>query len=901
MSGNTLPETLDQLLSFNDDVFIIKAYEVLLSRVPDAQGMNYYLTRLRSGVSKVELLYHISSSKEGRLRAIEIQGLDTAIKNFKLLKTPILGSLLRLTGLKEHPTPSHDTLLKIENKAALSSEVPIKKINYASLGTMPLVSIIIVNMNGLPHIEELASSLKQQNYKHFEVIFVDNNSHDKSEILAQQIIPNCLIVKCDKNHGFAEANNIGVEHSTGDLILLLNNDTAADINFIQELVNEILKDDSCAVTIPKILFFKPFVQISIEADRPISIDKAAIESCLIDYKKVISKEDIGGFSKIKKFLIPETKNRIVIPFIFETSDLEKETLINISVENEYIIKNQCIAKNPLCISIDISAYSGKNIINNVGSWITPDGNCGDRGIYEPDNGQYDEVTEVDALCGCAALIRREALGNYPIFSPDFFAYFEDTELSIRIRSGGGRIVYCPTSELRHKHASTSNEGSARFRYLVSRNRLLLLAVHFKNLIDNELASALSTWNHWISIDSSEVFPDRRQREFVALLPQLASEMPSLVNRAKQGLIFFRANKARKVGIYNEYWMTFGGGELRALHLAIALTKYGVIDLISPHPFDIEELALRFNLELNRIRRVIVRNFSSADTMEYDLFVNTTHHSNLISMAKKSIYLVSFPHPHVKMEVLRSYDLALANSKFTLEWVKKRWSPELPSEVLYPAVKDAQNSSRVDRKTRTIISVGRFFEHGHNKKQLELVEAFKMLHKQLDNDTTWKLILIGACNLTDASSANYLHSVQKAAIGWNISVIPNANFSIVEDNLKAAAIYWHATGLGIKDPDPEQLEHFGMAIAEAMSYGCVPIVYGHGGPPEVVGDEFQELCFGTPDELVQNTVSAIKKFDLQPALFANMGHQAVHRAGMFCLSMHDSQVSQIVDELIPEWS
>ena len=45
---------------------------------------------------------------------------------------------------------------------------------------------------------------------------------------------------------------------------------------------------------------------------------------------------------------------------------------------------------------------------------------------------------------------------------------------------------------------------------------------------------------------------------------------------------------------------------------------------------------------------------------------------------------------------------------------------------------------------------------------------------------------------------------------------------------------HAAGFGVDaDEFPERLEHFGITPIEAASFGCIPVVYGQGGPREVV--------------------------------------------------------------------
>lgn len=93
-------ETLDELLVYQNDAFIKKAYQILLGRSPDSEGMKYYLNRLNSGVNKVEVLFQLRNSPEGKSKRVNILGLHQAIRRHKHLKTPLLGPFLKLMGFK---------------------------------------------------------------------------------------------------------------------------------------------------------------------------------------------------------------------------------------------------------------------------------------------------------------------------------------------------------------------------------------------------------------------------------------------------------------------------------------------------------------------------------------------------------------------------------------------------------------------------------------------------------------------------------------------------------------------------------------------------------------------------------------------------------------------------------
>ena len=83
-------QNLAELLQYHDRQFIECAYLTLLGRHPDITGMKYYLGRLQSGVSKIQILDQILSSTEGKRSSANLPGLRTAIQRFKLSKIPLI-------------------------------------------------------------------------------------------------------------------------------------------------------------------------------------------------------------------------------------------------------------------------------------------------------------------------------------------------------------------------------------------------------------------------------------------------------------------------------------------------------------------------------------------------------------------------------------------------------------------------------------------------------------------------------------------------------------------------------------------------------------------------------------------------------------------------------------------
>jgi len=118
-----------------------------------------------------------------------------------------------------------------------------------------LVSIIIVNWNGLKYLHECLSSLFNQTYSHIEIILVDNASTDGSVDFVKENFPSVKIVQNSKNLGFAEATNIGIMKSKGELITLFNQDAIADKGWLANLVEEIKSSEEIAAVAGKVYYW----------------------------------------------------------------------------------------------------------------------------------------------------------------------------------------------------------------------------------------------------------------------------------------------------------------------------------------------------------------------------------------------------------------------------------------------------------------------------------------------------------------------------------------------------------------------------------------------------------------------------------------------------------------------
>ena len=119
----------------------------------------------------------------------------------------------------------------------------------------PLVSIVVVNYNGMRYLKGCLDSIQRLTYPRREVILIDNASSDGSVCFVKENYPCVRIIENKENLGFAAGNNVGINAARGEYVFLLNQDTEVDRFCLDNLLNAIKIDDSVGVCGAKIRLF----------------------------------------------------------------------------------------------------------------------------------------------------------------------------------------------------------------------------------------------------------------------------------------------------------------------------------------------------------------------------------------------------------------------------------------------------------------------------------------------------------------------------------------------------------------------------------------------------------------------------------------------------------------------
>lgn len=351
----------------------------------------------------------------------------------------------------------------------------------------------------------------------------------------------------------------------------------------------------------------------------------------------------------------------------------------------------------------------------------------------------------------------------------------------------------------------------------------------------------------------------------------------------------------KVGIFDPYLETLGGGEKYILNIALCLAEKHEVFLFWDDDLILEKAHFRFNLNLDRIN--LTKNIFSPgvnilkkrqETKKYDLIIYISDGSVPLLFAKKNILLFQFPVNWVNGDrfltkiKLNRIDKIICYSNYVKKHLDKTFKAN--AFVLNPAA-DVIPMYNI-KKENVILSVGRFTKAINTKKQEVLVKVFKENYRKIFSN--WKLIIIGSVLKKDRE---YLFHLRKIAGDHPIEVHDSVSYEQLKKYYQRSKIYWHAAGYGEDlEEHPEFAEHFGISTVEAMGAGAVPVVINAGGQKEIVEDQKSGFLWNSLDELRDKTSLLIN----DEKLLKSISREAKKRAELFSGDRFCKELFQIID-------
>jgi GT2 family glycosyltransferase len=391
--------------------------------------------------------------------------------------------------------------------------------------THPFTSILIVNYNGQHLLNDCLNSVFAINYpkNKFEVILVDNNSQDDSVEFVKKNFPKIKLIRSQENLGFTGGNNLAYKRAKGEYIVLLNNDTKVDKNWLSELVNTANSKKEVGIVSSKLLFDIPFIEVEISSPTDVKSNIIIDAHEYVPYGVILDAINCNTAEKNhyiwykKGFYEPIKGNYtsrwtdghgvVLLPFLDKKQEsynfsihgrpnsFNEKLDIKIKCGNKILYSGVVNSKEVKQINLTIKREDIKNqfiyLVQNAGNNIFKNGLGRDRGsvvkralnetkeFYDYDSSFYNKKVKLISMCGASCLIKREAINSSKLFDDAYFMYYEDVDLSLKIWKKGFDIIYQPKSIVYHKHRATTNkQTSAFFLSNVDKNHLFFLLTHF---------------------------------------------------------------------------------------------------------------------------------------------------------------------------------------------------------------------------------------------------------------------------------------------------------------------------------------------------------------------------------------------------------------------------------------
>ena len=387
-----------------------------------------------------------------------------------------------------------------------------------------VASIVIVNYNGKHFLVDCLNALQAQTYPKdcFEVIISDNDSRDGSIEFLRSNYPWVRLLENKRNLGFASGNNAAFRAALGKYIVLLNNDTVPQPDWLENLVQAADANPHAGIINGHSRLFYDQLTLGLASDtfNPGIRDNR-------DLGVMLSAVDTGAANGVVQYLhgfygweqmgdlhyrwtnghallgvpVPagqegwNLKLKLSSP---HPAGLPVHTRLTLGdvILGEWDIQGLAPQEYQVWMPAETHRQA-EPLVQNAGSVVNRDGYGQDRGtfaqnnemFYEVDRGQY-ASGPVFSACGANMLLRRAMLDQTGGFDDRFFMYYEDTDLAWRAWLKGWQVWYCRDAVIRHIHCGTSKEWSPLFRFYTGRNRLALL------MKDADAHTASTHWTHF---------------------------------------------------------------------------------------------------------------------------------------------------------------------------------------------------------------------------------------------------------------------------------------------------------------------------------------------------------------------------------------------------------------------
>lgn len=395
--------------------------------------------------------------------------------------------------------------------------------------------------------------------------------------------------------------------------------------------------------------------------------------------------------------------------------------------------------------------------------------------------------------------------------------------------------------------------------------------------------------------------------------KLINERVIVTNLLKKKKSF--SGEIKRVCVYAPWFDKFaGGGETVAAYLAQYFeNKYPDAEItilcddtegnIIERPATLVEINDKYGTKLQRTKMVMrINGYLNINiykyyinfmrySLDFDIFVNCFMSINP-SLAAINMHYIHFPahlgegiSKYMMNVYVSQIDRFIPNSKYTGYWTEKRLKVKNIDVIEPPVLINRLELNKAKKKI--IISAGRI---SPEKNFHEMINCFI---SNFDKWEGWEYHIIGAKN---PKNQWYYDKLVNKIQGYPIKILPNLSKKEFNACFDDAKIYWHAMGFGADiDISPSSAEHFGITVVEAMSLGCVPVVFNAGGPAEIVNDTHSGYTWNNLDELGNITNMLISN----PKVMSEYSEITYQNSNRYSSDIFLEKFDKVLEEVISE--
>jgi GT2 family glycosyltransferase len=268
-----------------------------------------------------------------------------------------------------------------------------------------------------------------------------------------------------ENLGFAGGANAGAKQAVGEVIGFLNDDAVAESGWLSSAARA-LEDATVAAVGPKVALAGRYLEICLEDETIFSPGDPR------PLGRRITSANLGGADVLSYLVGPGIHS-------LESGARQGEERWRWTTGGEvpfYVLLPEGSSAVELRLNGElVRPFRVVDLVDSVGYYLQEDGYVGSIGSEQADDETFESWEERFALAGMGLVTTREVFEKVGGFETRYFTRYEDTDWCWRAQLQGYRLLFDPTTVVRHERgASSGGVLSRRAHFLSERNRLLTL-------------------------------------------------------------------------------------------------------------------------------------------------------------------------------------------------------------------------------------------------------------------------------------------------------------------------------------------------------------------------------------------------------------------------------------------